>query len=75
MVTQSLTESELVGVCNVLPQVLWIAKFLQAQGLFMGETITYQDNMSLMLLEKNRHQSSLKQTKHTDIWYFYVLTR
>ena len=32
----------------------------------------YQDNMSSMLLEQNRQQSSTKRMKHMDIRYFYV---
>ena len=33
MVTQSSTESELIAVYDVLPQVLWTTKFLQAQDV------------------------------------------
>ena len=72
MVTRSSTESEVVGVYDVLPQILWIKKFLEDQGLTIKETVLYQDNMSSMLLERNWRQSSTKPTKHMDIWYFYV---
>ena len=53
MVTQSSTESELIGVYDVPPQVLWTAKFLQAQGVDLDETVVYQYNMSSILLAKN----------------------
>ena len=72
LVTQSSTESEVVGVYNVLPQILWTKKFLEDQGVCIKETVLYQDNMSSMLLERNRQQSSTKRTKHMDIRYFYV---
>ena len=72
MVTQSSTESEVVGVHDVLPQILWTKKFLEDQGMSIKETVLYQDNMSSMLLERNGQQSSTKRTKHMDIWYFYV---
>ena len=72
LVTRSSTESEVVGVFDVLPQVLWTKKFLEDQGVEVKETILYQDNMSSMLLEKNGRQSSTKRTKHMDIRYFYV---
>ena len=72
MVTRSSTESEVVGVHDVLPQILWTKKFLEDQGLTIKETVLYQDNMSSMLLERNGRQSSTKRTKHMDIRYFYV---
>ena len=67
LVTCSSTNSKVVSVYNVLPQLLWTAKFLKQQALNMKETILYQDNMRLILLEKNGCQSSTKQTKHMDI--------
>ena len=72
LITCSSTESELVGVYDVLPQVMWTAKFLCEQGMDLHETILYQDNMSSILLAKNGLQSSTKRTKHMDICYFYV---
>ena len=72
LVTRSSTESEVVGVFDVLPQVLWTKKFLEDQGVEVKETILYQDNMSSMLLERNGQQSSSKQMKHMDIRYFYI---
>ena len=72
LVTRSSTESEVVGVYDVLPQILWTKKFLEEQGVRIKETVLYQDNMSSMLLERNGRQSSMKRTKHMDIRYFYV---
>ena len=72
MVTRSSTESEVVSIHDVLPQILWMKKFLEDQGLTIKETVLYQDNMSLKLLEHNGRQSSTKRTKHMDIRYFYV---
>ena len=72
LVTRSSTESEVVGVYDVLPQILWTKKFLEDQGVGIKDTVLYQDNMSSMLLERNGRQSSTKRTKHMDIRYFYV---
>ena len=72
MVTRSSTESEVVSVYAVLPQILWTKKFLEDQAVTIKETVLYQDNMSSMLLEWNGRQSSTKRLKHMDIWYFYV---
>ena len=57
---------------DVMPQVIWTNYFLQAQGVKVGDTVVYQDNMSSMLLEKNGQSSSLKRTRHMNIRYFFV---
>ena len=72
MVTRSSTESEVVAVYDVLPKILWTKKFSEDQGVTIKDTVLYQDNMSLMVLEQNGRQSSTKRTKHMDIRYFYV---
>ena len=72
LVARSSTESELVGVYDVLPQVLWMKQFLEEQGWLNSATVVYQDNTSSILLERNRRSSSTKRTKHTNIRYFYV---
>ena len=52
--------------------MIWTDSFLKAQGLSLGTTILYQDNMSAMLLEKNGRMSSTKRTKHMNVRYFYI---
>jgi hypothetical protein len=51
--TRSSTESELVGVHDVAPHMLWTRYFIEAQGYKLKESILHQDNMSAMLLETN----------------------
>ena len=53
LVAQSSTESELVGVHDILPQILWTRNFLMSQGYPVQKNVVYQDNMSAMLLENN----------------------
>ena len=72
LVARSSMESELVGVYDVLPQVLWTKQFLEEQGWLDSATVVYQDNTSSILLERNRRSSSTKRTKHMNIQYFYV---
>jgi hypothetical protein len=72
LVTRSSTESEVVGVHDVLPQILWTQYFLQSQGYPTCEATLYQDNKSSILLEKNGKQSSSKRTRHMHIRYFFV---
>jgi hypothetical protein len=70
--TRSSTESELVGVYDVLPQVLWTQNFLEAQGYGVKDCVIYQDNMSTILLAENGKASSSKRTRHINIRYFFV---
>ena len=70
--TRSSTESELVGVDDVIPQVLWTRYFIQSQGYTNTDTVVYQDNKSAILLEKNGKLSSSKRTKHIQCRYFFI---
>ena len=63
----SSTESELIGVYDVLPQVLWTKQFLEEQGFLDSKTMVYQDNTSSILLEKNDRSSSTKQVRKRTI--------
>jgi hypothetical protein len=70
--TRSSTESEIVGVDDAMPSITWTRYFLQEQGYDMKPSLLYQDNKSVMLLEKNGRSSSTKRTKHINIRYFFV---
>jgi hypothetical protein len=56
--TKSSIEAELVGVNDVMPQVLWMRYFLEAQGYSVTDSVIYQANQSVILLEKNGWVSS-----------------
>jgi hypothetical protein len=70
--THSSTETELVGVNDNMTMVLWTKLFLKAQGIEVVDNIIYQDNRSMMLLEKNGWQSSGKKTRHFKIRYYFI---
>ena len=70
--TSSSTTSELVGVDQVLPMVMWTPLFLEAQGYKVKNNIVYQDNKSMILLEKNGKRSSGKRTRVLNIRYFMI---
>jgi hypothetical protein len=72
LVTRSSTEAEVVGVHDVMPQLIWTAHFLDGQGMSIDESILYQDNTSSILLEKNGRSSSTKRTRHMNIRYFFI---
>ncbi len=73
--TRSLTESEIVAVDDLIPQILWVHLFLKAQGFAVSDNIFYQDNKSAMLLETNGSASISKRTRHIEIWYLIELPK
>jgi hypothetical protein len=73
--TKSSTEAELVGVSDVMSQILWTRYFMEAQGYNIDDNILAQDNQSSMLLENNGRASSSKRTRHINIRYFFVTDR
>ena len=75
LVARSSTESELIGVHNILPNVLWTRNFLTAQGINIESNTVFQDNTSTIQLEKNGRMSSSKRTKHIDLRYFHITDR
>ena len=70
--TRSSTEAELVGVSDVLPKILYMQLFLEAQGYPLKENIIYQDNKSAIKLEINSQKSCGKWIRHVEIRYFYI---
>jgi hypothetical protein len=74
LMTKSSTESELVGLSDQLPQVIWTRNFLLAQGYAVGPAVIFQDNQStIALVAKGRSTSA--RTRHIAIRYFFVKDR
>ena len=70
--TKSSTESEIVSVDQVMPEVCWTYNFLEAQGYSIDYSEIFQDNISAQLLEINGKMSSTKRTKHIKAKFFFV---
>ncbi len=70
--TKSCTESELVGVNDMMPIIIWTHYFLLEQGYGVVENLLLQDNKSLILLERNGKASRGKRTRHINIHYFFI---
>jgi len=71
--TRSSTESELVGVDDLVSKVIWTKRFIEAQGFKVAMNIIYRDNTrSSMKLEQNGKASCGKRTRHFDIKWFYI---
>jgi hypothetical protein len=73
--TKSTTESELVGIDDVLPQALCTKYFMEGQG-YGASTIVNQDNQGTIRLADNGKASSGRGTRHiNDIRYFFITDR
>jgi hypothetical protein len=72
--SKSSTEAELIGVSDVLSQVLWTRDYLIEQGYSVAPATVFQDNLSTMALA-NRGFSKSEKTRHIAIRYFFVKDR
>ena len=61
MNTHSSTESELVGIDDLMPSILWTYCFLKEQGYKVSNNIVYEDNKNAIMLKKNGKASSSKR--------------
>ena len=73
--TKSSTEGEIVGVSDLLPNMIWARMFLGEQGFILKENILYQYNQSAIKIEKNAKRPSGQKTKHLDNMYFFIKER
>jgi hypothetical protein len=73
MNTRSSTETELVAVDDMMPQVLWTRYFLMDQGFNVGPSRILQDKKSAMLLKESGMASSSKQTCHISIRFYFII--
>ena len=53
LTVQSSMESELIGVDDMMPIILWAHQLLLAQGYGIVENLLLQDNKSSILFEQN----------------------
>ena len=44
IVTSSSTKAELVGVADVMPNIIWCRHFVEAQSCIIKDVYAYQDN-------------------------------
>ena len=70
--TRSSMEAELVGVDDMISQILWMSLFLKEQQYKFRKVIIHQDNKSTIKLEVNGRKSAGKRMRHLDIRYFFI---
>ena len=69
------TEAELVGVDDVLTQLIWTRYFLKEQGYEIYDNVIYQDNQIFIKLDKSCRQPSRKRTRNINIIYYFITER
>jgi hypothetical protein len=74
LTSKSSTEAELIGVSDMLPQVIWTRDFLMEQGYAVGPATLMQDNMSTIALANKGH-STAERTRHIAIRFYFVKDR
>jgi Reverse transcriptase (RNA-dependent DNA polymerase) len=74
LTSKSSTEAELIGVSDMLPQIVWTREFLEQQGYQCDPAKIYQDNQSTIVLA-NKGFSTSDKTRHIAIRYFFVKDR
>ena len=68
--TKRSTESEAIGVSDVLPYDIWLVNCLCSQGYNVMENMLYQDNISAIKMEKHGFQSCSSKSRHINIQYY-----
>jgi hypothetical protein len=74
LVTKSSSEAELVGISDMLSEVIWTRDFLIEQGYQVDASKVYQDNTSAIHLA-NRGRALSERTRHIAIRFFFVKDR
>ena len=66
------TWTEIVGVDDSMPAILWTNSFVASQVYNVKDNHLHRDNKSSVLLQKLGKASSSKITKHVNIWYSFI---
>ena len=69
---RSSNDNNLIRVNDMMVPVLWTLYFIQGQGKTVKINIMFQDNHITMRLMMNGKKSSLRNTKHINVRYFFV---
>jgi hypothetical protein len=65
-------ETELIFFADILTDIIWMRYFGECQGYGINKYIAFQDNMSVLLLEKTGRMSLSQCTKHIKAKYFLI---
>ena len=72
--TKSSSGTELVGVADLLPTVLWTKYFIEALGNNIEHNIIHQDNESTLRMLINDKKRCTPRTNHIKVFFFWQRT-
>ena len=72
--SRSSIKSDIIGVDDNMPGVLWELRLLGAQGFKVNKNIVYQDDQNAILMDRNGKYSCGNKTRHIDMRHFSPLT-
>jgi len=64
-----------VGLSDYLPFNIWLRMFIEEQGYFLTKNIVYQDNQSVIKMERNGRNSCTGNSRHVHIRFFFTKDR
>ena len=70
--TNSPTQVNIVGVDDLLTQVVWTQYFLKYQRYQIHDNIIYQDNQSVTKIENHGRKSISKRIRHVNTRYYFI---
>ena len=73
--SKSSTETEVIGTSDYVPRTIWMLYFMGAQGYRLKRKVVYQDNKSVIKMERNRKDLCTSRSRHILIRYFFVADR
>ena len=73
LVARSSTKSKLIGVYDILPQVLWTKQFLEDWGGWIQQPWSTKTIPVQFCWKRTARVQAQKGTKHMHIQYFYVM--
>ena len=65
-------EAEVVGTSDYFPYNIWVLMFLYVKGCSILNNTLYQDNQSAIKMEINGRNYCTSNSRHINIWYFFV---
>ena len=69
------TETEIMSVDDVIPEIFWNWYFIVAKGYNVKDSCLHQENKCSIIVENNGKYSRSKCIKHINIRYFFITDR
>ena len=65
----------LVGMSEYIPYNLWLMVLLKEQGYEINDDVVFQENKSVIFMDKNGRNSCTVKSRHVNVRFFSVKYR